>query len=743
MNILSLYYRYYFLSVFLLIIAPLHAQEDPPPAVWDSATLDPVVVSGSLYEQKKSKSTLAIESYSSSFLQKNPSPTFFESIGLINGVQPQLHCGVCNTGDIQINGMRGSYSLILIDGMPLVGGLSTVYGLSGIPSGMIERVEITKGPASTLYGSDALAGTINIITRNPKNAPLFNAHIYATSWLESNTDIATSFATGKHHHLLSFNHYQYNFPLDFNKDNFMDLTLQNRYSVFHKLQLNRKNNRIGQFAVRYLYEDRNGGEMSFVGKKHRGTEIYYGESIRTHRVELLSLYQLPVNGERVYVQGAYNFHHQNSFYGTNAYNALQHTGFGQIYWDKKINRHRLLSGTTLRYIYYDDNTPGTGKPLFNDQGQAITDAAGVTRYTNNPAITLLPGLFVQDEWNIHTQHQILLGYRYDYDTRMGKNGHVHSPRLAYKANLGKNSQLRAVLGTGYRVVSLFTEDHAALSGARKVVLKETLKPERAYSGLLDYNLQIATPHLFFKWNIGVFYTYFNNQIIGDFTRDPNKIIYENLLKDEYAITRGFYINAEAKFRIPLQINLGFTYTDLFSLQKDRADLEEDPDNPSAYAAALAALPLQKEALPFAPKWSAVFTLSYELPGDYDLDISGNINGPMRLPLLGADDTRPEYSPAYTLLNLKISKQFSNFLVYIGGKNLLNFVPRIGPLFRPFDPFDRNVGEDGIIAVAGDPDFGKKLTFDTEYNYAPLQGIRFFAGFIYSFSGKKKETLFKR
>lgn len=118
--------------------------------------IDDVVITGTIKPISKSKSPVAVEIYSQKFFQKNPTPNVFEAIAMVNGVKPQLNCSVCNTGDIHINGLEGPYTMILIDGMPIVSSLSTVYGLSGIPNSLIDRIEVVKGPASSLYGSEAM-----------------------------------------------------------------------------------------------------------------------------------------------------------------------------------------------------------------------------------------------------------------------------------------------------------------------------------------------------------------------------------------------------------------------------------------------------------------------------------------------------------------------------------------------------------------------------------------------------------
>ena len=229
------------------------------------------------------------------FLQQNPSPNVFEALSAVNGVRPQINCNVCNTGDIHINGLEGPYTLVLIDGMPIVSGLGTVYGLSGIPNSLIAQIEIVKGPASSLYGSEAVGGLINVITKHPPAAPELMIDSYLTGWGEYNIDIGSKVGLGdKTTLLLGMNYFKYDNPIDNNNDNFTDVTLQDRISLFQKWNFSRNNQRDFSLAGRFLYEDRWGGEMQW-NPEFRGTDLVYGESIYTTRWELLGKYQLPVN----------------------------------------------------------------------------------------------------------------------------------------------------------------------------------------------------------------------------------------------------------------------------------------------------------------------------------------------------------------------------------------------------------------------------------------------------------------
>jgi outer membrane receptor for ferrienterochelin and colicins len=653
--------------------------------------LDEVVVTGTLKEVKRMESPVPVEVYSPSYFKKNPTPNIYDALQNVNGVRPQLNCNICNTGDIHINGLEGPYTMVLIDGMPIVSSLSTVYGLAGIPNSLVERIEIVKGPASSLYGSEAVGGLINVITKNPRGASLLSADVFATGWKEYNADLAFSLNAGRKLAVLSgINYYNFQNRVDKNHDHFTDVTLQNRISVFQKWNLLRKDNRLFSVAARYMYEDRWGGDMRW-NSSFRGGDSIYGESIYTKRWELIGNYQLPVK-EKMLLSFSHNDHDQNSYYGKVAYMAKQRIFFSQLTWDKKVGNHDLLAGIATRYTYYDDNTPGT----------AGRDTA---KPQNQPQQTWLPGVFIQDEIALSPKHKLLLGFRYDHNTY---HGSIYTPRMAYKWSINDHNIIRLNAGTGFRVVNLFTEDHAALTGAREVVIKNELNPERSYNINLNYIKKIFTQN---GTHIGIdaslFYTHFNNRIVGDYDTDPNKIVYDNL--DGYAVSKGFSLNADIAFSNGLKIITGGTLMENTLTENGITEQQI-----------------------LTERFTATWAISYKIRKlNLAVDYTGNVYSPMRLPLVGKLDPRQAYSPWWSIQNIQlVFSGFKKMEIYGGVKNFLNWTPAKNNPFiiaRTNDPFDKQVkfGANGQVIPTADNPYA--LTFDPTYVYAPNQGARIFLG----------------
>ena len=660
-----------------------------------SNTMNEVVVTGTLKEVNRLESPVPVEVYNPVFFKKNPTPNIYEALQNVNGVRPQLNCQVCNTGDIHINGLEGPYTMVLIDGMPIVSSLATVYGLSGIPNSLVERMEIVKGPASSLYGSEAIGGLINIITKNPEKAPLFSADVMGTSWEELNADLGIRFNAGANASVLTgINYFNYDDVIDHNHDNFTDVTIQERVSVFQKWNFKRKDNRLFTLAGRYYWENRWGGELNWTPAFRGGDEIY-GEAITTERWEFLGQYQLPTVDNMMF-SFSFNSHDQNSVYGDVPYIADQKIGFGQLTWDKAIGKHDLLIGSALRYTFYDDNTPATG-------GES-------TNPNNDPDQIWLPGIFVQDELTLSPAHKVLLGLRYDYNDA---HGSIFTPRFAYKWSISPTDIFRLNAGTGFRVVNLFTEDHAALTGAREVVIAEELAPEQSYNINVNYIKRMYMDNggsgsiELSRW-----YTYFTNVIFPDYETNANQIIYDNL--DGFAVTKGVSLNAD------LTLPNGFS----FLLGGSLLDVSKEEEG-------------VRERQILTERFTGTWSISYKfMDNKLAVDYTGNVYGPMRLPLLGEQDLRPAESPWWSIQNIQLTyKGMPHFEFYGGVKNLLNWTPwknQDQPIIaRSFDPFDRDVDFDdagNVLATPGNPN---ALTFDPSYVYAPNQGIRAFFGIRYS------------
>ena len=646
-------------------------------------SLEEIVISGTLKPVSKLDSPVPVEVYNHTFFRANPTPSIFEALENVNGIRPQLNCNVCNTGDIHINGQEGSYTMVLIDGLPIVSGLSTVYGLSGIPQSLIERIEIVKGPASTLYGSEAIGGVINLITKLPENTSSFSIDSFLSGWGEINTDLGYKYALSKKvKGVFGLNYFNYSNPIDNNGDGFTDLTLQDRISIFNKFTFGRK----FSIASRFVYEDRWGGQMGW-RPKHRGGSQIYGESIYTSRFELFGNHKFNNN---LSFQFSFNDHNHNSVYGTTLFNADQTIGFGQLVWNKNIKKNELLIGIAYRLSYYHDDTK-----VLLDRNKAHT--------------THLPGVFIQNQINFNANNKLLLGLRYDQNSI---HGNILTPRLNYKVNNGdKSTILRFSAGTGYRVAQVFTEDHAALTGAREVVFLGDLDPEKSWNTNLNYIQKFYLEQgLIIDLDLSLFKTHFSNKIIPDYDTDPNKIIYNKL--SGKSVSNGISINANLLASGGLRINLGATFIDTFA--------EENGTKTTPY---------------LTERFQGVWKLEKKWRAkNLTLDLTGTTVGALKLPTLGELDPRADISTPFSIINLQLTKSWNNTIESYGGiKNILNFTPPKNSIARAFDPFDRRVNFDDSGSVLATTNNPYALTFDPSYVYASNQGIRFFLGLRWKYN----------
>ena len=669
-----------------------------------SSTLDEIVVTGTMKETYVSASPVKIDVITSKQLDTylpSAASSVIESVQLVNGVQEVVACGVCYTNSISVNGLPGSYTAILMDGTPIYGSLASVYGLNGIPNMIIDRFEVIKGPSSTLYGSEAVAGVINIITKNPENQPLFSADIMTSSHEEVFGNFAIAPRLGKSNAYVGINFGYANHYADNNLDGFGDGVNSDHISIFSKLNFYRPSDKIFTLAAKYYYEDRRNGVESYVQDRAyrtlRGSDQVYGESIYTNRFELFGTYALDTKAN-LKIDYSLSNHVQDSYYGDQFFEASQQIAFGNFLWNFNKSKHDVLIGATLRYDAYDDNTLATEEEIDGD-------------IYNTPNNQFVPGIFVQDEYLISEKLTLLGGVRLDHHM---EHGLIYAPRLNVKVKTSDWATFRFNFGTGFKVVNLFTEDHAFVTGQREVIIAEDLKPESSYNFSVNYNQIYTGLGGSGSIDLEVFFTHFTNKIIPDYDI-PGFIVYEN--SNGYATSTGLSMNINHNFSVPLSLNLGINLLNSTETETDSAGDELTND------------------ILFAPKWSGVITANYQLkrqritlaytaqftgemalPEVYDLDASG-------VPL---EEPRPTTSIPFSLHQIQISKLINtNYSLYCGVNNLFNFIQTESPL-----------------AAYDDPNYesGFSPYFDTAYAYAPNHGIEFYLGFKWDLAKKVTENL---
>ena len=672
-----------------------------------SENLEEIVVTGTQKPTYISDSPVKVEVITAKQLDTylpSASSSLMESISLVNGVQEVVACGVCYTNSISVNGLPGSYTAVLMDGTPIYGSLASIYGLNGIPNMIIDRFEVIKGANSTLYGSEAVAGVINVITKDPGDQPAFSADLMTSTHREAFGNLAYAPSLGRSSGYIGVNFGTGSYYQDENNDGFGDGVNSDHVSVFTKFNVHRPSEKNFTVAAKYYYEDRRNGVEAFLKdrayKDLRGSDLIYGESIYTHRMELFGSYALNTSAN-LKLDYSLSSHLQDSYYGSDFYEAEQKIAFTNFTWGFNRGKHDVLIGSTLRYDAYDDNTVATEEV---ENGELL----------NRPNKQFVPGVFAQDEYTVSKRLRALGGLRVDHHA---EHGLVLSPRLNLKYSGSEWATFRFNFGTGFKVVNLFTEDHAFIQGQRELIIAGDLQPERSMNFSLNYNQVYSGLGGTGSIDIEGFYTYFTNKILPDYDT-PGVIRYENAIGN--AQTMGVGINLSHRFFFPLTINLGLNF-----LRSIEEEFDEEGNStisdilfaPGTSGVISANYHWKAQELTLA--YSAQFTGRMALPEVYDLNDSG----------MPVKEPRPTRSQPFSLHQVQVTKRLHDqYSLYLGVNNLFNFVQEDSPLVGTNDP---------------NHPVGFSPYFDTSYSYAPNHGIEFFVGLKWNLKKALNQALAER
>jgi outer membrane receptor for ferrienterochelin and colicins len=529
----------------------------------DIALLNQVVVTGTKTPKRQTNSPVIVNVINSQTISNVQACNFSEALRFQPGLRVETDCQTCNYTQLRMNGLAGGCAQILINGRPIFSPLTGLYGLEQLPANMIDRIEVVRGGGSSLYGSSAIAGTVNLITKIPeKNSYSFDYRYHNIDG-QTNDHIITGNATllseNKKSGISFFLNKRERGFYDANGDNFSEISLLNNTSFGANLFfLPTKNQKI-ELSISNLYEYRYGGEMV----TDKPAYLAQQAEERTHNVWMAN------------VDHQVNFNNDNTSLIT--YVAWQNTNrshFTGIMPDQDTPEYNDYVftppyGTSLV------STVNVGAQL-NHRVNNFLKGTNVftlgTEYIYDDVVDKIPsynylidqttknfGTFLQSDWEIIPRLTLLSGVRMDIHNLVNKA--IFNPRTSLLYKLKENTQLRLSYGTGFRAPQAFDTDlHLAFAGGgiSRVALSPDLVQETSQSWSTSVNYDKPMKNGIAGFTIEAFHNRLRDafylQPIG---QDQFGELFQKQNGDG-ATVRGVTVELRGNYRRKIQIESGFT-----------------------------------------------------------------------------------------------------------------------------------------------------------------------------------------
>lgn len=593
-------------------------------------------------------------------------------------VQPMTTNIITNSKELRILGLSGVYNQVLIDGMPLIQGLSFTYGISSIPGTLVDNIYVAKGTTSVLQGYESMVGQINVVTKPTDKGDKLLLNNYINSFGENQHNLNYRIEKKKISNLISIHTVQPAQKWDKDKDNFLDLPKLKRYLIFNKFKYGDENKKglSSMIGIRILSEQRVGGQVNYDIKKDLGSTTIYGQNVNIQQAELYTKTNYTISDEKRMTLFASNvIHNQYSWFGTTYYKAFQKNYYlnPQFEW-KWHSNHEVKTGLSFRHFNLEENIS------FIDTFLKRTFEG---KHINNENIL---GAFIENNTSLKGDIlTIINGIRID---KHNKFGYQITPRNMIKYEISDNSTIRSSIGTGWRTVNLFSENIGLLISSRDIVFKENLKPEKSINFGANFLQKFKLKKIEGLFTFDIYQTRFQNQFFPDYNSISSKAIISNF--EGKSISNGFQTDLSIQLIKLIEIKFAYNYLDVY--RKENND---------------------KFNLPFISKHKFLVALSY-LPKSkkWRIDLNSHWNGKQELP---NTENYPEIyrqekkSKSYNIVNIQGTKNWKKFEIYFGCENLLNFRQN-RPIVSWQDPFSRY--------------------FDTSFNWGPTRGIEFYLGLRY-------------
>ncbi|MBU0690474.1 TonB-dependent receptor [bacterium] len=567
-------------------------------------------------------------------------------------------CAMCGATGVGMQGMEASYTEVKVDGLSIYSGVGTLYGLDGISASDISSVELVKGSGSSLNGSAAIAGSMNLNTRAPAQTNSYEARMSSDQYGQSSLYLAGSGLSQKYPMRLSMNLGTEPTRIDEDSDGITDRPEYKRSNVQYLVDLPLNKSKL-TLGARAYWENRFAGDLDWT-TSDRGSSVLYGREILTRRQELSATWKAP-KGEITQwsARGALVNHDQNSWYGVQQFNAEQKLGIAALTLNRFWNAmHSTTFEAGVHAEDYNDNLELNSQ---TDLQQTV------------------PAFVAEHNWHPRANLAILLGTRTEY---YKDDGVVPTPRLALAYDAGANTTLRFTAGTGYRPVNIFSLDAAAMAGFENMTLDEQLKPERSVAFSAALSQRWTTRSYTARVDANLFLTDFSSKAIIKLG-DGNSVLYTNA---SAAFARGFELQAQWLHQNGWKTKAGF------SRSQNRYYLNgmwHDSHLQYTYTA------------------DGMLGRDWKRSG-ISADVNANVYGSQYLPMGRGRDK----SPTYVLWNTSVRKAWNNFSASFGVNNIFDWLQSDEPYY--FDPVTGRISPDTALFYG--PILGRTFTLSLGYNF---------------------------
>ncbi|MBO7133145.1 MAG: TonB-dependent receptor [Bacteroidales bacterium] len=621
----------------------------------DAIMLNDVVVSANKNQTNRMEAPVVVGVISPKTFENTNSVCLAEGLNFQPGLRLETNCQNCGFQQVRINGLEGSYSQILIDGRAVSSALSQVYGLEQLPVNMIEKVEVIRGGGSAIFGSNAVAGTINILTREPQFNSLSLGNtttLIGMKKADVNTTLNASVVSNDNKAGITiFAAARQRTPFDYDGDGFTEIGKINSKNVGFRGYL--KTGNYTKLTVEYhtLDEFRRGGNKL---------------SLPAHEADITEQ-----TDHNIHCAGAkYDIFSKNSKHWFQIYSSLQNIKRKSYYGSGQDpnaygNTKDFASVSGFQYVFYMDRflfmpaTLTTG--IEYNYNSLYDESLGYNRIIEQKIS--IYSAFIQNEWK-KEKLSFLIGGRIDKHN-MIKNP-IISPRCNIRYSPLKWMSMRAGYAMGFRAPQAFNEDlHIAAVGGEVslISIDPELKPEKSHSAnaSIDFNTQWSKSAIDFL--VEGFYTVLNDVfILEENGHDADGNLLLTRTNGSGAVVAG--ANFELKY-IPtkkVEIQAGFTYQQ--SRYKQPEQWSETVD--------------AQRRMFRTPDIYGFLTTYYSPLKSFDIALSGTYTGRMLIQHFAgyiSEDAETISKPFFDM-NLKLSYTFKimdevNLEASLGMKNIFN------------------------------------------------------------------------